>query len=745
MKRLLLMLSAISTVHCTIAAGQTETPDSLVKQVPPDFTQFEFSGHAKESQLLSHYMWYHYKSRLGHLPTLFPQEYLTTADMWLSRTPNPVWGEGKSIQQKHREQILGMKIDEEGYILTNQHFSHCHEKAWPFPLWIQGYKGPDEAGAAGFHFNYEGIGWMWDMFLKHQPDSRFARDNAIKGWGTENIQSEGIVSNCWKLVSTATSPSIESPSDVLIDAFNAPYLQLRWNRSKPAPIGVLPYVEWKRAGDSDYSTDRRVYFDFNTGNPDYEQATGMTHSMITMYKHPEWNGTIEAIRISLAPGESNIDFEIDSFFTVYDTRQTLNNPTYIFTCWNYFKWSGDINFLRQRINQMRQSLRFQQVVLGGLEYNHIHNTMPGHDGIAGLTWTSETEKKANNGHGIGSNYWDILAFGWDDMYATSQYYASLLVMAQAEEMVAANPGWDVAKGYDAFDPKILRKHAAKVKQVANKKFWNKEKGRFYGTIDKNGETHDYGFTFMNLESIWYGIASDKHAESIMSWINGDRIIESDTSTGDDIYAFRFGPRATTLRNLDWYQFIWTGPETIPWGGQVQDGGAVLGFTFFDLWARLKVLGADNAWQRFTKIMKWEEEVWKAGGYREFYKDGSQGTTLQGGGTAGGIGIDAEFFESSLMPSIITYGFMGIDPQGQSLKIAPKLPADCPEMTIRKMQYHNVLMDIRCNNDSVSLALRDEPVEPIVVVFDEIYKNSSTDELGNRFEFQKTGTYKFIRN
>ena len=274
-------------------------------------------------------------------------------------------------------------------------------------------------------------------------------------------------------------------------------------------------------------------------------------------------------------------------------------------------------------------------------------------------------------------------------------------------------------------------------------FWNPEKGRFCGVIDKNGEGHDYGFTFVNLEAIWYGIATDEHAESIMEWISGKRIIEGETSTGADLYRFRFGPRATTIRNLDWYQFIWTGPESIPWGGQVQDGGAVLGFTFFDLWSRLKVLGADNAWQRLMEILDWEKDVWAAGGYREFYKDGSQGTTLQGGGTAGGIGIDAEFFESSMMPSIVTYGFMGIDPQGRSLKIAPDLPEDCPEMTIRKMQYHGVLMDIRCTTDSISLVLLGEPAEPIVIVFEGDHKNTATGEVANRFELAEAGTHRFV--
>jgi hypothetical protein len=111
---------------------------------------------------------------------------------------------------------------------------------------------------------------------------------------------------------------------------------------------------------------------------------------------------------------------------------------------------------------------------------------------------------------------------------------------------------------------------------------------------------------VNLDAIWYGLANDENARTAMDWISGARIVEGDTSTGTDIYHWRFGPRATTLRNVEWYAFPWTRPEHIPWGGQVQDGGAVLGFTFYDLMARLKVYGPDNAWQRLVEILQWEK-------------------------------------------------------------------------------------------------------------------------------------------
>jgi len=519
-------------------------------------------------------------------------------------------------------------------------------------------------------------------------------------------------------------------------------LQLRWNRSPKAPASVLPYVEWKRVQDKDFSETRRVYFDFSSGNPEYEKISGTTHSMMAMYEHPEWKGKIKEIRIALAPSEDNVEFEVDSFFTVYDTRQTINNPIYVFACWNYFRWTGDIDFLKSRINQMRKALKFQQTVLGGLKYNHIRNTMPGHDGMPGITRHPDKGKTVNYGHGIGGNYWDITAFGWDDMSATNQYYASTLVMAEIEEAIKENPQWGILSAHLAFDPETLRNHAAEVKKTANSKFWNKKDGRFIACIDKKGKRHDYGFTIVNLESIWYGIASPCHTKNIMDWIMGERIVKTDTSQGEDIYKWHFAPRSTTLRNLEWYQFCWTHPEAFPWGGQIQDGGGVLGFAFYDLWARLHVISPDNAWQRLTEILEWEKNVWKEGGYRNYYKDGKRGTTLQGGGTAGGIGIDFEFYESSLIPSIVTYGFLGFDPKANSLEISPKLPTACPEMSVQNLFYRNVRMDITATDKMITVTLKDDPISSVNLSFSKNHKNTDTEETGAIFKIAKAGTFNF---
>ncbi|HCO95410.1 MAG TPA: hypothetical protein DIU00_15915, partial [Phycisphaerales bacterium] len=599
-----------------------------------------------------------------------------------------------------------MYLDDEGYVSSHQHLSQAHDLGWPFPSWGQSHKdlARVKGKTAGWHFQpLKSVrGWIGGH-LRTWNGNEYTGETAACLWELKNVKSLGIKNNSWHLEATGPSPTITTPKGYSLNAFDSPYLQLRWKRSGTSLNHAAPYIEWLRETDTDYSSDRRVYF--------YPDKTPLSrkyqHSIMDMYRHPEWQGKIKRIRISLAPGESEVTFEIDSFFTVYDTRHTINNPIFILASCRYFNWTGDLDFLRRQINRMRLALRYQQTVMGGLKYNHIRNPWPGHDGLP--SWHKDDIGKLtfNSGHGIGNNYWDILPFGWDDLYATNQYYAATLAMAEMEEAIQQNPGWNIPIGITKLDPKQLCRHAGQVKETANRLFWNKQDGRYIACIDKNGNKHDYGYTFLNLDAIWYNLATQEHAWQIMDWITGKRIVKGDTSTGADIYRWRFGPRATTRRNVEWYGQGWWAPESLEWGYQIQDGGAVLGFSFYDLWARQQILGPDNAWQRLMEILTWEKEVHTEGGYRKYYEGGNRGTTLQGGGTCGGLGIDYEFYESSLLPSIIPYGFLGLSARPDGfLVINPQLPKACPKIAVNNILYHNVRFDIRVTNKTIELNCKD---------------------------------------
>ena len=732
------VLAAILFLASESASG-LERKTVAEQEAPPEFTAIEFPGHADQAETLSKYLWYHFHHRMGNIITLFNKEYLALADLWLNGALDRA--SGRPIQDLFREFMRDAEMDAEGYVSCHQHISHAHDLGWPFPLWTQSHTSPEEVmkRTMGWHFQSDFPPHWVGNYLRAWNLTDFHGDSAVNAFELENAESLGIVDACWRIRATGPSPSIATRAPLHIQAFDAPFLQLRWRSEGDVDTASPPYVEWTREGDADFSEARRVYL--------YPQRTplsdGFMHSHITMHRHPQWTGTITAMRLNLAPGKEEGVFELDSFFTAYDTRHTINNPILIIASYHYFNWTRDLGFLRENINRMRMVLRYQQTEMGGLERNHIRVHFQGHDGGPGWVNTDDGEKIIHSGTGMGNNYWDLLPFGWDDFYATMQYYASTVLMGTLEEAIRANPGWDIPLGALAFEPDELLAHAQAVKAEANDRFWNPDTGRFRPSITREGRYFDHGLTFVNLEAIWYGIANDAHTDSILDWIRGKRIVAGDTSTGEDIYHWRFGPRATTKRNVEWYKFVWTHPEHIPWGGQVQDGGAVLGFTFYDLWARLHHVSPDDAWNRLLEILDWQREVDDAGGYRAYYGETDRGTTLQGGGTAGGLGIDFEFFESSLLPAIVPLGFMGIAPTPAGLHIRPRMPEACPEMRVRNLLYSNLRLDITASAAAIEITVKDAPVQTLRLLLEEAWTSPDIQRDEEHFAIRKAGSYRFI--
>jgi len=442
------------------------------------------------------------------------------------------------------------------------------------------------------------------------------------------------------------------------------------------------------------------------------KGDSISYSMIPMYRHPQWTGEVAQLRISLgnaAPG----NVTLQALFSQYDTRHNINSQNFVRGCAKYFWWTRDLSFLRAQINRMRSALRYVMTEHHALERKVVYTDWVGHDGRSGLVLGADGAKTILTGQGIGNNYWDLLPFGGLDAYATIQYYDAVRAMATIEREVREHPEWQVPGGVLSFDPAMLERHAEEVKTAGNRLFWNHKTQRFNACVDADGKTHDYGLTFLSLEAVYYDFATPEHAAAILSWINGDRVVAGDTSQGQDIYHWRFGPRATTRRNVDWYFWAWNSPESIPWGGQVQDGGAVLGFSYHDLMARLKVLGPDNAWHRLREILRWFEEVQAAGGYRKYYS-GSREGSLQGGGTAGGLGLDQEFFESAMVPQIMLNGFLGFAPRADGFKLNPRLPKDWPELTVDRIRFQNLVLRVRATPDAIEIHKQGPAPEPLSV-------------------------------
>jgi hypothetical protein len=586
--------------------------------------------------------------------------------------------------------------------MTLQHDGPAHAEGWPFPLWSQ-------AGGIGWHFRGTGVAGYDEPLVK--PD-KFK----LTGGVGHDVDDKGWVVDLTEPRATLTAPPFS------ISAKAAPWLRLNWWASGLA--GTNCYVEWTTKEHPEFSRDRRAYFSpagseqphtfmpQGGGGGKLDTSKGETRTMIPVYRVPGWSGqVVTGLRIGFDnAGPAKI--VIKSFHTACDTRHNVNNPNFIRGVHDTFCWTGDISFLRSQMPRVRTAMRFAQREFHTLDKHCVYMTWPGHEGRSGVRWIDGKKKIVPN-EGIGSNYWDILPFGGEDALGTIYYVDACHDLADLEEQIAQHPQWCIAAGADAFDPAALRKHADEVRDYGRKRFWNPKTGRF-GTVDLDGQMHDYGFTFLNNEAVYYGFASPEQAKSIHAWLSGERTVEGDTATGADIYHFRFGPRSTTKRNLDYYFWAWSSPESIPFGNQVQDGGAVLGWSYHDLMARLMTAGPDDAASRLSEIAAWFDDTQREGGYRAYYgKDPSRGT-MQGANVAGGLGLDKEFFESVLVPQVMLYGFLGFRPTPDGFSINPKLPSDWPELTLTRIHLHQHVLDITAKRDGTITVSGTGPADDLIV-------------------------------
>jgi hypothetical protein len=657
---------------------------SQAATVPEDFPRFVVPGYEREMESLRALFWLHYEPA-GPLISLW-DEWMPMSTLW------PATGSGadlKGMRGRWAHALAERKMNGDGYIHTQQHDGPAHAEGWPFPRWM-------EAGGIGWHFRGTGVPGY------DGPPA------TPEGWTVSGGRGGDVNDQGWVVDLAEPGATLQAPA-FKIEAKNAPWLRLNWWAAGIDRCRC--YVEWTTEDQPQFDPDSRAYFTAATPGGQLQTAPPMgpqsavelvtssieTRTMIPVYRIPEWKGTITGLRINF-DNQTEARLVIKSIHTACDTRHNINNANFIRGCHDYFLWTRDLTFLREEIGRVRSAMRFIMNEFNTRERKCIYTTWPGHEGRSGVRRTADGQKEIVPGEGIGSNYWDLLPFGGEDALATIYYYDTLLDLAELEEQIVAHPQWCVATGAEAFEPADLRSHAQEVKDYGTRRFWNNETGRF-GTVDLEGVLHDYGFTFLNNEAVYYDFATPAQAKSIRDWISGRRVVDGDTATGADIYHWRFGPRSTTRRNLDYYFWGWNSPENIPWGLQVQDGGAVLGFSYHDLMSRLMTDGPDDAWQRLQEILKWFDETQAAGGYRAYYQDPARGT-MQGGNVAGGLGLDKEFFESILAPQVMLYGFLGFRPTAGGFAVNPRLPKDWPELTITRVHLHGNVLDITVRDKTI---------------------------------------------
>lgn len=383
-----------------------------------------------------------------------------------------------------------------------------------------------------------------------------------------------------------------------------------------------------------------------------------------------------------------------------------DNQIFIMACKQYL-FSGNFNNLRDINNEPinffeltnRQGQTMWDRLTKAMDYN-----LEALEGKTGLLTILDPENQGTP-QSNASTYWDaFLCDGYLSAYCNILFYQSLLDMADIYDFRAEQMGIPDTEGKAIY----YRELAALVKEKFNKTFWDPVKGRYIGSIDVNGNKHDFGFTYVNFYACRYGIADEDKAATLFEWINGERIVEGDTSTGEDIYAYKAAARVNTvdIASVGPPYYWWDHNGLIScrpgeWGGwgQQQNGGYIFYTAHYDLMARINYLGADNAFERFKAIIE------------EFRIDELRRYPFYEGKDGFSEGIIGEYPESGLVPLTFLTGFMGVTLTKDGLNIAANLPTEMEYAGCREYNFGGRKYSIRVDKSVTA---------PVVEKYDDVY-------------------------
>lgn len=699
--------------------------------------RFAFEGYEAEAATLNRFIEQQAAATLPAGP-LFDLEYRTLGDLWMDGLWDPGDGvrPGQPVQVALAQTLSRLTQDPDGYVQSGQHFSHAHDGGWPFPMWPQ-VEGGWSGRTAGWHFEESGPGWLWEFDFV-QPGDPHTGVEATQAWKTEGLVSRGLREGRWQLATSGSTARLTAPPNTRFEARLAPFVQVRWKLPDHLPESARAFLWWTTAEDAAFGTPRVVPLPLQPGPAN--ATDGCQHSLVQLAGERGWNGTITGLRITIDGLPVGTVIELDSVFTCFDTRHPANAALFVLACSNVVRWTGDLQFLRQQIGRMRAAVELLDRAFHGAQLGFTRVTWTGHDGQRGWVRDEKERLTPHPESGIGGNYFDLLPFGYDDAWLTAQYLGALEALAEIEVLAEAYPELGLLEGQRPGNSKQLLDRARKVRERGSAHLFDPGPGRFLACIDAGGVPHDYGYTFLNLDAVRFGLANALQREQILSWLFAEREVEGDTSVGADLYHWRFGLRTSSVRNVEWYSPVWTDPASQPFGGQIQDGGAVLGFTYFELLERLRWRGVDDAFERFREVLIWYREVEVAGGFRPYYASPRREGTLQGCGTPGGLGLDCEFQEGRLIAAFAAHGLLGLQPDLQRLHIRPRFPKGCARIGLEGLQYRGVRLDITAQPDRVDLTLHDLPLGPLTFALDGRWELDPGGARGNQFTIERPGDY-----
>lgn len=489
---------------------------------------------------------------------------------------------------------------------------------------------------------------------------------------SNNDVFDGDLNNMWTIFGTAKTEPIVSGS-IKGEATNqSPF------RTGFAMIGSTEWLEWNG-------------LKFNWTTYDYVKDAYLETLIDTRYGSDGWSdhpGYIWAT--PTAP--KHLD----------EQNHYTYNSTYIMAVRNYLLQGNNTKIIQNGIEYdfMDVPNRYGQTIKDKLEkaMDYQLTVLEGTTGV--LTINDPNNDGTENG--VASNYWDVFkSCGYKSAYENALFYGSLLAMADIKEYMG-----------ETEEAQYYRDLAAKTKTEFNKLFWDPVKERFITSVNVEGFRADYGMTFVNFYAIAYGVADEEKAIKVYEWLDGKRIIEGDTSQGEDIYGqFIYAPRTNTLDVYEVNENLWwnhggnlpCAPGTFGgYGHTMQNGGTIFYISHYDIMGRLVSTDVESAYGRFRTIMEeFHKDSLRRNQYMMYVQNGTQGI---GEYVEGVIG---EFPESGLVPLTFITGFLGIKAMPEGLLIDANLPDELEYAGVREYLYGNRVYTIE-----VSKQIRTAEVEQL---------------------------------
>ena len=651
-----------------------------------------------------------------------------------------------------RKILSNIPVDDYGYVWqetdavrTNDSTVNTgeHRMGWPFPTSF------NVSGSTSWDFNASSAEKPWTVEI-------------VKNSLAQNDENARILNNLFLTnVNDVESVVFCSPVAPTI-AYYSPLLEidLRMYSSDCQNIDdIIVHYQTTKTGNSTWkqvSVKEKAFINYEF-TPAYEHLI-----FLPMYAEEDWGATVDCktyvtklkVEIKAKEGtEISGRFGLNYVRSTFDTRHSNNNSIFISSLRNDFDYTGDLEYLKENITKARKAINFYMQMYDEDRHLNDQSYLVGHD--SDKTGDDKSKRVAKS---LANGYWDISYMTKYDFQSNMYFYKALKDLAYLETILTVK-GISVDKSLATVKTadrnyvygeseythtsqtltSIANAVLAELRKSINDSdktgFWNEKTGRFVGGYSQSEQKwYDYGYVMWNLESIYYGVATDEQAKSIMEWINGDRVVDQDKygSQGKDIYYYEFAPRVNTYSSEEQndgsiFNGSYENPSCIYGETQVQNGGAIMYVSFFDLVSRVRTLGADNAFERLEEIKDWYGKIYEyyknSDNYNKnpdrFYWDyyensqwkgkyvplqnGVKGTKERSIGPNGVLGIDGEFLESFLMISAIPYGFFGLSASGgNTLIVNPSVPKGLKYWGMENLSFNGVKYDLTVFKNSARI-------------------------------------------